>query len=108
MAVQTAERRQSTRVAAAYQAVLRTRRGKLLARGRTADISENGVFVVGRFPRGTPTVGEAVIELQIPDAATARGKRRPDRTVRFRCRIVRTAPMGDLLGVGIEFLEKLA
>ena len=46
MAVRTAERRRSMRVAAAYQALVRDRRGKFVARGRTANISHNGVFVV--------------------------------------------------------------
>jgi c-di-GMP-binding flagellar brake protein YcgR len=111
MAVGVKERRRDTRVAATYPAAVHTVGGRLLFEGRTANISENGVFLVanGKAP---PIGHEAVITLTLPGASAAdvrggRGVRKDTRTVRYRCRIVRTQPIGHLVGLGVEFLEKI-
>ena len=102
MAVRTAERRRSMRVAAAYQALVRDRRGKFVARGRTANISHNGVFVVVHA-RTRAIESQVVLELSVPSAG--QGRRGDTRTVVHLCRVVRTENMGDLLGIGLEFVE---
>ena len=108
MTVRTAERRRSVRLAAAYPAIVRDRRGRILARGRTANISEKGVFVIARRRAGPPPPQEDIsVELTIPAARTLRSRRQAVRTVRYRGRIARTQPIGQLIGLGIEFLEKL-
>jgi hypothetical protein len=109
MAVQTAERRRSVRLIAAYPVVLNDRGGRILTRGRTANISEHGAFVVAhdscRFPEGR----EVVASLIVPDVSgSGRQKHQPMRTVVYICRVVRTHSLGPLTAVGLEFLRKLA
>ena len=108
MTVHTAERRRSVRVPATYPAIVRDRRGRTLTRGRTANISEHGVLLISRRREGLLPDQKIVLELTIPAAPTTRCRRQPTRTVRYRCRIVRTQTIGQLVGLGIEFLRKLA
>jgi c-di-GMP-binding flagellar brake protein YcgR len=107
MLSQTTERRRSIRVPAVYPVVIRDRRGKVLGRGRTANISESGVFamVSGRI---SPRANQVVVELTVPAHGDAQPRRGDCRTVCYRCRVVRLQAMGRLLGIGVEFLEKLA
>ena len=96
-------------MAAAHPALIRTCRGHFLARGRTANISETGVFIIARCPDGPPRDEEVVVEIELPSAAaTARGRRPGTREVRYRCRVVRTRTLGHLVGLGVEFMEKIA
>ena len=106
MTVRTAERRRSARSPAAYPAVVYNRRGRILARGRTANISENGVSLVVR-PHGSPLPKEILLGLRLPAIPTARSRRPASRTVSYRARIVWTRAIAQLLGLGIEFLEKV-
>ncbi len=108
MTVRTAERRCGARAATAYSVVVRSRKGRVLARGRTANISENGVFVLARLREESLRDGQVILDLAIPATAAARGKKKATRTVTFLCRIARTTPVGQLLGIGVEFIEKLA
>ncbi len=109
MTVHTAERRRSMRLIAAYPVTINDRGGKILARGRTANICEHGIFLVAhdrfRFIEG----GEVVVRLTIPDTSSGRCSR-PDasRTVVYVCRVARKQSLGPLTGVGLEFLRKLA
>ena len=102
---QQANRRRSVRVPAAYPAVIKDLRGQVLARGRTANISETGVLVLARRKEGPPPLQEVLVELIVPALST---QARPDatRTVEYHSRIVRTEVLGPLVGMGIEFLEK--
>jgi len=105
MSVRVSERRRSVRVLAAYPTVLTDERGRTLARGRTANISEHGLFVVvsGRVP--SPAGGSVVARISVP-ATAERGSN--TRTVIYDCRIVRRQALGQLLGLGVEFRKKLA
>ena len=49
MIVRTVERRRSVRMPAAFPAMLLDSSGRTIAQGRTANISETGVFVITRF-----------------------------------------------------------
>jgi hypothetical protein len=109
MTVHTAERRRSLRIIAAYPVTLNDRGGKILTRGRTANISEHGVFLVAhdhfRFIEGR----EVVARLTVPDTSSGeRSRREASRTVVYVCRIARMQSLGPLTGVGLEFLRKLA
>lgn len=108
MKLRTAEKRRSFRMAAAHPALIWDRRGRVLTQGRIANISETGVFIVGRCPKAPPEEGEVFVEIRLPATATARGKRQPTRSIRYRCRLVRTRTLGHLVGLGVEFIEKIA
>jgi hypothetical protein len=103
MTVRTAERRRNSRLPAAFRAIVRDRRGRMLARGRTANISENGVFVM--LGRSIPAdVNDTLmVEMTVPADPIA-GTRR---LVTYRCRIVRRQQMGNMLGLGLSFTQKL-
>jgi len=103
----TFELRRSPRVPAAYPARVFNKRGKLLARGRTADISERGVFLLASGPGRLRAEQEIIVELRVPAGGQVRQRRQACRTVRYLSRIVRHETVGQHEGVGIEFLEKL-
>ena len=92
---------------AAYPAVLRDRRGRILAQGRAADISENGVFLLVRTRRTLAGAERLHVELVVPLTASIRNRRQGTRTVRYVCRVVHTRLLGQWVGVGLEFLSKL-
>ena len=101
MTIRTAERRQSVRNSAAYPAVISDRHGRPLARGRTANISEHGAFVLANG-QSLQLEQIVLIELSVP---SLRGQGR--RCVLYACRIARRQQLGQLVGVGVEFLQKL-
>jgi len=108
MSPRIAERRRAVRAPAAFPATLRDRRGHVLARGRTANISEIGALLLVRPTAGPIRVTKPVLEVVLPATAEPQAKRSPKRTVRYRCRIVRTTALGHMLGIGVELIEKLA
>lgn len=102
MSVRVAERRRSVRIPAAYPALLADQQGHILARGRTGNISEHGLFVIVSSPSPPQQGRTAVVHITIPadDDET--------RTVVYSCRIVRRQAVGQLVGLGVEFSEKIA
>ena len=105
MTVRTAERRRSTRAPNTYRATLHDGRNRsVLGRGRTANISENGVLLVLRSSDRIPETGNVCISLMIPADPIAGTTRQ----VVYRCRIVRRQEMGNMLGLGLEFITKLS
>ena len=103
MTVRTAERRRNSRLPAAFPTVIRDRRGKLLAKGRTANISENGVCIMIRRAAGVAIHDTVTIAMTVPADPIA-GTRR---LVNYRCRVVRRQEMGNVVGLGLTFIEKL-
>ncbi len=107
MSVRIAERRRSPRAHAAYPAVLTDQRGQTVARGRTANISEHGLFLVVSGNISSQTGEDVIAKILVPSlAAHARGNE--TRTVIYDCRVVRRQALGQLVGLGIEFRKKLA
>ncbi|NQU76946.1 MAG: PilZ domain-containing protein [Planctomycetes bacterium] len=105
MSARAAERRRSTRTPAVYFTVLRDGRNrKELASGRTANTSETGVMVLVRSNDKIPIDGKVCATLTLPADPAAGTKRQ----VVYECRIVRRLEMGNMLGLGLEFLTKLA
>ena len=107
MTVRTSERRLCTRVAAAYPVVLTDERGRLVGRGRTANISEGGVLVILRCNRAQHEQAVLIAELTIPGMRDIDTRSAGTRQVRYRCRVVRQQRMGSLSGLGLEFLQKM-
>lgn len=107
MTVRTAEKRSGIRSAASYPAVVADRHGRIIARGRTANISAGGVFIIGRY-HGQFACERVQIILTVPSASSNPSRPQATRTVIYNCRVVRTQNLGHLLGLGLQFLEKLA
>lgn len=107
MSIRTAERRRSCRQAGVYPATLLDRRGKLLARGRTADISESGLLMLANATAALKGDTSAVVELVLPAVEAQTTRRVQRRVVRYACRIARVEPMGRMMAVGIELTRKL-
>ena len=103
MSVRTAERRRSIRVSAAHPYVLRDRKNRVIGRGRTANTSETGVLTLVRQRPGLPDSGQVVLDLTVPADPVAG----TTRLVKYRCRIIRRQEMGNMVGLGLEFLQKL-
>lgn len=104
MSVRVADRRRDNRAAATHFAVLSDRRNRtVLARGRTANISENGILLVLRRNSKIPESGEVCARITIPGNPAVG----TSREVIYRCRIVRRQELGNMLGLGLEFLTKL-
>jgi len=103
LTIRLAERRRSVRLSAAYPATLTDGHGRFLAKGRTANISEGGAFVLANANSLQPEQ-VVVVELSIP----APGRSPNRRVVTYACRIARRQALGQLVGVGVEFLRKLA
>jgi len=106
MSVRSAERRRSRRRAASHPAAVFTRSGSLLARGKTSNISENGVLLLAKITGKTPDSGQVMLELTVPDAGASPSRGNRTRTVRFHARIVRSVRLGHLVGLGVEFAPK--
>jgi hypothetical protein len=105
MNVRTAERRRSVRMPANHFAIIRDHRNRHeLGRGRTADINESGVLVMVHSSERIPESGNVCVSLTLP-ADPAVGTKRH---VIYTCRIVHRKEMGNMIGLGLEFLTKLA
>ena len=107
MTVHVDEKRRSVRMPAAYPVVVRDRRGRLLARGRTANMSESGVYVLARAGRAVSEGQSARIEMVLPTSPHCRS-RNETRTVVYTCLITRCEDVGSMIGLGIQLIEKLA
>jgi len=108
VSVRSAERRRNARVAAAHPVAIRDRRGRLLLRARTSDISETGLFCLTEARRGLRLRGKVTLEVTVPAGRRARLRHSRTRTVRYAGRIVRTEEIGQVVGMAIELLERLS
>ena len=108
MGVKTSERRRDARQPAACSVEVLDDRGRLLARGRATNISENGLFLLtGRCPN-LPSSGRVMLKITLPAPRQKRSRRGAGRIVVYLGRIVRRQVLGQLSGVGVEFVRKLA
>ena len=107
MSTRVAERRRNQRRSAVYSAAILDEDGYVLASGRTSNMSEGGVFMIGDGQWCPQLNAKVILMLELPAAPTPR---KPDkmRTVAYRARVVRTQEVGQLLGVGLELMEKVA
>jgi hypothetical protein len=81
-------------------------RGIVLARARTVNISECGVFVLVNLHRPLPPSGQVRLEIVLPAGGDA-GRRDRHRTVLYLCRIARVQSVGQMKGLGLAFVKKL-
>lgn len=104
MTVNTRERRANFRMPAAYSALITDKHRRVLVRGRTANISESGVYVLASAPVATDK--QIVVELRVPSLSSS--KPGQFRTVRYLSRVVHVEQVGQMFGLGIEMLYKLS
>jgi len=104
MAERVSERRRSVRTTAAYPVSITDHLGRFLTKGRAANISEHGLFVVAGM---TSLKLDQHVLVMITVPSRKKTGRSDVRTVRYICRIVRKQTLGQLLGLGMELLEKL-
>jgi hypothetical protein len=69
---------------------------------RTAKISERGLFLLVDRGCGLAEAGELIVELSRPASEQCRCELG---AACYRCRVVRTRVLGQLLGLGVEFTE---
>jgi len=91
-------------MAAAYPIRVISGRGGVVAVGRTANITERGVYALFRRDRELPA--SITVELILP-AHTVTESRNATRTVLYRCRVTHQERMGKHLGAGLEFVKKI-
>jgi hypothetical protein len=94
-------------MAAVYPIRILAGRGRVTCAGRTANLTERGVYALFRFGRELSAAGSITVELVLPAHTTSESARDDTRTVRYRCRVTRQELMGQHLGVGLEFVAKL-
>ena len=102
-----AECRHAVRMPAAYPAEIRDRRGNRLGCGRTANISENGVFALIDGHRPIRPETQVYLFLKLPSIDTVGVRRRRARTVHYLCRVAHIGALGQLRGVGLHLISKL-
>jgi len=107
LSVVVAERRRCRRAPASYPVRVCHARGRILARGRTTNISEDGVHVLVSARDALETGRELVLEIDVPLSAERRVRRDRTRTVRYRSRVIWTEEIGPMVGAGMQFIEKL-
>ena len=105
MTIRVAERRRYPRMPTAYPALLADQHGRTLVRGRAANASERGVLIIARDSDLLSEGRHLILHLTVP-SMSGHGPR--TRKVVYRYRIVRRQELGGLVGLGLEFGEKLA
>jgi len=98
------DRRASTRVAGSYPVQMWDARGRVIGRGRTGNLSENGVFVL--LPGGRRVAADSLVQVEM-ELPRSPDKPRLRRRVRYTARVIRTEAMGQWRGVGLELIAKL-
>lgn len=100
-----ADRRIDRRTSLSQAATILLRSGREVARGRTSNVSAKGAFVITRLSGHLPGIGGAVfVDLTVPAVDSRRGRCGKTRQVRRAGRIVRITRLGQLVGLGIEFV----
>lgn len=106
MSTRVAERRRSRRAPAVHPIAIFDNDGYVLARGRTSDMSECGVYIIVSSDWAPELNSTVTVELKLPGFASERRRDR-QRIVIYSARVVRTREVAQFLGVGLELLEKL-
>ncbi len=103
--VNTRDRRRDERVGTSAPGVLRDSEQRFIAKCVGINISTTGVFLMTHDTPELPRTGQVYLEMALPEESIPGGVQ--SRTL-HRCRIVRVKQLGDLVGMGVELLEKLA
>jgi hypothetical protein len=96
------ERRRHVRIALSFPAVIRDRAGRVLLRGRSADIAPGGVRVIGRGGASLREGLEVWVELVVPRLGSS-GPRQ--RIAKLRGEVRRITVMGEWRSVVVVVFE---
>ncbi len=107
MSVHVRERRRGSRMSVSHPVTLRDRRGRVLLRGRTSDISQRGLYCLTECRRGLRLKGRVMLEITLPAGRAPRRRHATQRTARHAGRIVRVEEIGQLVGLAIELIDRL-
>jgi len=105
MARKVGQRRRGQRAGTSAPTILRDSARRFVTRCTATNISETGVFLMVRAQPDLPREGEVFVEIALPEG---KGRDAIRRTAVYCCRIVRTQQIGQLVGLGMEFVQKLA
>ena len=100
--IRVQERRRHTRVSLSFPAVLRDAAGRVLLRGRSADISPGGVRIIGRGGGGLRDGLPVWVELILPRVGSS-GPR--SRIAKLHGEVRRVTIMGEWRGVVVVVFE---
>ncbi len=101
----TANRRNSDRLPATYNATVCDTNGEVLAKGQTSNISDGGVFVVATSRNGLAIADRLILQLELSDSRS-RPRSRTTK-MKYLVRLVRVRSIGHLYGLGLQFLDRL-
>lgn len=96
------ERRRHVRLALSFPALIRDRAGRVLLKGRSADIAPGGVRVIGHGGNGLRDGLEVWVELILPRVGSS-GPRQ--RIVKLRGEVRRITVMGEWRSVVVVVFE---
>jgi len=99
------DRRREERIGTSAPAVIRDSQQRLIARCVATNVCSNGVFLMTRDAPGLPRAGQIYLEMELPVGSVPPAVE--SRTLHL-CRIVRVKQLGELVGMGVELLERLA
>ncbi len=106
MAKKTLCRRRHERRDARYAVVLRDTDGVVLGKGQTVNISDGGTFAVIDVPEVPEVDSRFLLEIDIPPIVADDGSLQRQ-TAHFVARLVRTEHVDELIGLGMEFVERI-
>ena len=104
MGLSGAEKRRSLREPSARPVVVRDCQGRLLIKGRTVNISEQGVFLIGQgelLAEGD----EVSIEITMPPADDS-SSNDSAQVIHHRAHLARKISVGQLTGLGFEYFDQ--
>jgi len=107
MSVRTTDRRRSSRVAAAHPVAVYSRGGRLLLRGRTANISEGGLLLLTKSRLAHRLDDILVFDITLPGGDPPRAHRQGLRLARYLGRVTRVEEIGQVIGLAVQLVEKL-
>ncbi len=96
------ERRRHPRTALTLPAVIRDRTGRILMKGRSADVAPGGIRIVGRGGSPIRDGQDVWVDLVVP---TMRATGRPERHVKLRGEVRRVQVMGEWRSVIVVVFE---
>ncbi|MHC4717725.1 MAG: PilZ domain-containing protein [Planctomycetota bacterium] len=101
----TRDRRRDERIGTSGPAILRNSQQEFIARCVATNVSANGVFLMTHDTPSLPRAGQVYLEMELPEGIVPEPLE--SRTVHL-CRIIRVKQMGELVGLGVELVERLA
>jgi hypothetical protein len=106
MNISLLDQRQGVRSNSAYAIRIKDMDGRVLGKGRTANVSENGLLVLVDTPEDMEVGQQVLLDMVLPGVT---GATRHDvaRTVTYQARVANVRYIGHMLGMGLELVKKV-